>query len=56
MEEKRKNKIDITVLRKQQLKRWREVQSKDKQSEAYNTVIHIDMYRKLQSSMDKEIA
>lgn len=46
----------LLEIRKQQIQRWRTVQDKDKQTDAYNKFMHIDMYRKLQSSMDKEIA
>jgi len=53
MEEKRRIKLYLTRFRSQQLSRWRAVKNKKKQSDAYNKVIHIDMYRKLQSLVDK---
>jgi hypothetical protein len=56
MEEKRRLKISLTNLRSEQMRRWRGAKNKISQAEAYNTVIHIDMFRKLQSSVDIEIA
>jgi len=51
--EERKLKETLATKRSVAMTRWKTVINKKVQSEAYNTVIHIDTFKKIKSFMKK---